>query len=48
VDDLRREISASLGNTSRLDEKTRARTEEANLRRFIRERFDLPRLTLFG
>jgi len=48
VDDLRREISASLGNTSKLDEKTRARTEEANLRRFIRQRFDLPRLTLFG
>jgi hypothetical protein len=30
-----------------VDEKTRARTEEANLRRAIRERFDLPRLTLF-
>lgn len=30
-----------------IDEKTRARTEEANLRRAIRERFDLPRLTLF-
>jgi hypothetical protein len=30
-----------------VDENTRARTEEANLRRAIRERFDLPRLTLF-
>lgn len=36
-----------LGDTSRLDEKTRARTEEANLRRLVRERFELPRLTLF-
>ena len=30
-----------------LDEKVRARTEEANLRRLVRERFSLPRLTLF-
>ncbi|HEX3582364.1 MAG TPA: hypothetical protein VH087_11430 [Thermoanaerobaculia bacterium] len=30
-----------------VDEKTRARTQEANLRRAIRERFSLPRLTLF-
>lgn len=30
-----------------IDEKTRARTEEANLRRAVRERFNLPRLTLF-
>jgi hypothetical protein len=29
------------------DEKTRARTEEAHLRRLVRERFELPRLTLF-
>lgn len=28
-------------------EKTRARTEEAHLRRLVRERFELPRLTLF-
>lgn len=48
VDDLRREVASSLGDTTRLDEKTRARTEEANLRRLIRERFSLPRLTLFG
>ena len=30
-----------------VDEKVRARTEEANLRRLVRERFSLPRLTLF-
>ncbi len=30
-----------------VDEKTRVRTEEANLRRAVRERFGLPRLTLF-
>lgn len=30
-----------------MDEKTRARTEEATLRRFVRERFAMPRLTLF-
>ncbi len=48
VDKLRRDIAASLGDISKLDPKIRARTEEANLRRLIRERFDLPRLTLFG
>lgn len=48
VENIRREIAASLGDTSKLDPKIRARTEEANLRRRIRERFDLPRLTLFG
>jgi hypothetical protein len=42
---LRREIAAGLAG---LDDKTRARTEEANLRRMIREKFALPRLTLFG
>jgi len=48
VHSLRRDIAASLGDTSKLDPKIRARTEEANLRRLIREKFDLPRLTLFG
>ena len=48
IGEIRREIAKALGNTPALDEKTRARTEEANLRRMIRERFDLPRLTLFG
>lgn len=32
---------------ARLDEKTRQRTLEANLRRAVRERLSLPRLTLF-
>jgi len=45
---LRRDVAASLGDTSKLDPKIRARTEEANLRRLIREKFVLPRLTLFG
>jgi len=47
VDALRREISTSLGDASKLDPKIRARTEEANLRRVVREKFNLPRLTLF-
>lgn len=45
---MEREIRGALGDTSKLDPKVRARTEEANLRRRIRERFELPRLTLFG
>ena len=45
---IRQEIAAALASASSLDDKTRARTEEANLRRLIRERFELPRLTLFG
>jgi len=48
ADRMRREIAASLGDTSKLDPKVRARTEEANLRRKIREHFAIPRLTLFG
>lgn len=44
---IRAAVAKSLGDTSRLNEKTRARTEEANMRRLIRERFELPRLTLF-
>jgi hypothetical protein len=43
---LRRQVSRALGE-AKLDEKIRARTEEANLRRAVRERFGLPRLTLF-
>jgi hypothetical protein len=45
-DSIRSELAAI--DTSRLDPKIRARTEEANLRRIVRERFGLPRLTLFG
>jgi len=44
---IRSEIAHVVGDVSHLDEKTRARTEEANLRRIVRERFGLPRLTLF-
>ena len=46
--ELKREAAISLGDTSSLDEKTRKRTEEANLRRLIREKYALPRLTLVG
>jgi hypothetical protein len=41
-------IAATLGDTSRLDESTRRRTEEANLRRLVRQRVGLPRLSLFS
>ena len=44
---VRSEIAHAVGDVSQLDEKTRARTLEANLRRIVRERFGLPRLTLF-
>ncbi|HJT17193.1 MAG TPA: hypothetical protein VJ853_07390 [Thermoanaerobaculia bacterium] len=44
-DEIRNELAAI--DTSKLDSKIRARTEEANLRRIVRERFGLPRLTLF-
>jgi phenylalanyl-tRNA synthetase beta subunit len=47
ADALRREVVSALGDTSRLDQKTRQRTEEANLRRVVRAKFGLPRLTLF-
>lgn len=41
---IRDEIAHSLAG---VPEKMRARTEEANLRRVVREKFGLPRLTLF-
>lgn len=44
---IRDDVNRVIGDTSKLDEKTRARTEEANLRRIVRERFALPRMTLF-
>jgi hypothetical protein len=47
ADAFRRDVLGSLGDTSKLDEKTRRRTEEANLRRMVRAKFGLPRLTLF-
>ena len=46
TDEIRAEVvRATAGIT--MDEKNRARTEEALLRRFVRERHALPRLTLF-
>jgi hypothetical protein len=47
TDEERAAIRTSVALPPGVDEKTRARTEEANLRRAIRERFGLPRLTLF-
>jgi hypothetical protein len=47
IEAIRAEIAVALGDTSKLDAKTRTRTEEANLRRLVREKFGLPRLTLF-
>ena len=44
---LLRDVARVVGSAAKLDEKTRARTEEANLRRVVRDRFELPRLTLF-
>lgn len=44
---VRTEVARTLGDTSRLDDATRIRTEEANLRRIVRERFGVPRLSLF-
>lgn len=45
--EIRAEAARSLGDASKIEEKTRARTEEANIRRIARERYGLPRLTLF-
>lgn len=45
-DEIRREVAQTLASVP-MDAKNRARTEEALLRRFVRERFGLPRLTLF-
>jgi len=47
TEEERTAIRTSVALPAGVDEKTRARTEEANLRRVVRERFELPRLTLF-
>jgi hypothetical protein len=47
IESIRADIATALGDSPNLDAKTRARTEEANLRRLVREKFGLPRLTLF-
>jgi hypothetical protein len=44
---IRAEVTRALGDGSKLDPSTRARTEDANLRRIVRERFGVPRLSLF-
>ncbi|MCU1349713.1 MAG: hypothetical protein JWO56_2743 [Acidobacteria bacterium] len=44
---LHADVARAAGDTSRLDPATRARTEDANLRRIVRERFGVPRLSLF-
>jgi hypothetical protein len=43
----RKQLEQRVTTIADVDEKTRQRTYEANLRRRIRERFGLPRLTLF-
>lgn len=45
TDEMRAEASRAVGGG--LDDATRARTEEAYMRRLVRETHDLPRLTLF-
>jgi len=47
LDAMRAEVAEALAGT-KLDDKTRARTEEAMLLRLVREKFALPRLSLFG
>jgi len=44
---MRAEVAEALAGT-KLDDKTRTRTEEAMLLRIVREKFALPRLSLFG
>lgn len=47
ADAIRAEVARTIGDASKLAEKTRERTIEANTRRIVRERFAVPRLTLF-
>lgn len=47
LDAMRAEVAEALAGT-KLDDKTRTRTEDAMLLRIVRERFALPRLSLFG
>ena len=49
IDEVRREVAASFrGGPGKVDDATRRRTEEANLRRLLRSRLGLPRLSLFS
>jgi hypothetical protein len=45
---IRTQVAAALAGSPAMEEKTRARTEAANLRRLVREKFGLPRLSLFS
>ena len=46
--DLEREVDTELARYPIKDDDTRRRTREANLRRMVRRRFSLPRLSLFS
>jgi uncharacterized coiled-coil DUF342 family protein len=46
LDSIRAEVADALAG-AKLDEKTRARTEEAMTLRLVREKYGLPRLSLF-
>jgi hypothetical protein len=49
IAEVRREVAASFrGGRGKVDDATRLRTEEANLRRLMRSRHGLPRLSLFS
>ena len=48
VAELRAQVETALAGSAAMDEKIRARTVEANLRRLAREKFGVPRLTLFS
>jgi hypothetical protein len=45
---IQRDVAEALRGYGSRDEAMRRRTEEANLRRVVRDRLGLPRLTLFG
>jgi hypothetical protein len=46
--ELDTEVDTLLAAFDRIDEATRQRTREANLKRIIRSRFGIPRLSLFA
>lgn len=48
VAELRAHVETALAGSAAMDEKIRARTVEANLRRLAREKFGVPRLSLFS
>lgn len=46
--ELDAKLDRQLKSAGKIDEKTQARTRRANERRLLRERFQIPRLSLFG